>query len=105
MQSVIPKLFDVLLTKKIYKHVADFIPIEQHGFMPGRSTTTNLSEISQFLHENIRAVDRIDVVYFDYSKAFDQIDHRILATKLAEISMPFLLYKATMNFITYRTYI
>lgn len=104
MQSTIPKLFDALLTKKIYQHVSKLIPIQQHGFMPNKSTTTNLLEITQFLHDNIRSEDRMDVVYFDYSKAFDQVDHKLLAAKLAEISMPYLLFKTIMNFIAFRTY-
>lgn len=73
--------------------------------MPKKSTNTNLLEISQYLHDNIGTAESIDVVYFDYSKAFDQVDHRTLATKLARLSMPYLLFKSTMNFITYRKYI
>lgn len=48
MQSVIPKLFDMLITEKIYGHVASIIPQQQHGFVKNRSTTSNLLEITQY---------------------------------------------------------
>lgn len=56
------------------------------------------------MHQHIKANDRIDIIYFDFSKAFDQVDHGILASKLAEISMPFLLLKTVVNFISDRSY-
>lgn len=92
------------MTKKIYSHVAVIIPDVQHGFVSGRSTNTNLLENTQFLHENLNKCDAVDVVYFHFSKAFDHVNHRILAAKLAGISMPITLFKVVMAFITYRSY-
>lgn len=100
MQSVIPKIFDKLITDKLYYHVEKMIP-NQHGFMRKRGTTTNLLEITQFLHDNLKH-NQIDVVYFDFSKAFDQVDHSILAIKLAKLSMPYSFFKAIISFITGR---
>ncbi|CAB0031183.1 unnamed protein product [Trichogramma brassicae] len=54
----------------------------QHGFRPGHSTTTALLEITERAR---RAIDRREVsvlVSFDFSKAFDTIDHTILIRKL-----------------------
>lgn len=38
------------------------------------------------------------------TKAFDMVDHAILAAKLAKISTPFLLYLSIMSFVINRTY-
>jgi len=51
----------------------------QHGFMKGRSCLTNLisfqDEVTHLVHEVSKAMD---VVYLDFSKAFDTFSHSIL---------------------------
>jgi hypothetical protein len=54
----------------------------QHGFMKNKSCTTNLLE---FLEEVTSAVDKgdpVDVVYLDFSKAFDKVPKERLLKKL-----------------------
>ena len=80
--SVIPKLFEALITKSIGCKMKNIISPYQHGFVSGRSTTTNLlcltSDVSNVFGDN----SQLDVGYFDFSKAFDQLNHRILTLKL-----------------------
>lgn len=80
------------------------ISINQHGFRRNKGTTTNLIEITQLLHDNVKNC-QVDVIYFDYSKAFDQIRHDLLAAKLSQLAMPFNLYRLIMNFVVDRKYI
>ena len=54
----------------------------QHGFMKGRSTTTNLVTITEFIYDAINSHSQVDVIYTDFSKAFDRQDHRILINNL-----------------------
>ena len=55
----------------------------QHGFMNGRSCLTNLIS---FYDKVTRLVDEgqsVDMVYLDFSKAFDVVLHNILVVKLS----------------------
>lgn len=61
------------------------------------TTTSNLFETTHFLHQHMKCKNNIDVVYFDFTKAFDQVDHYILATTIAKIV-------TIMIFITNRSY-
>lgn len=102
MQSCIPKILDKHITELLYEFLGSTISNNQHGFRKGRSTTTNLLEITQFIHENAKS--QVDVIYFVFSRAFDQIRHDLLAAKLSSLSMPFTFYRLIMNFVTGRKY-
>lgn len=54
----------------------------QHGFIKGRSTVTNLFCITQFIADSIDKGLQTDVIYTDFSRAFDRLDHTILIMKL-----------------------
>lgn len=104
IQAIIPKMIDRLITMKLTKLFDPHITKAQHGFRKGRSIITNLLEVTQRLHENKPKRVQTDIVYIDYSRAFDTIDHRLLAVKMAKLGMPFILYRIIMSFVANRTY-
>jgi hypothetical protein len=58
------------------------ISTAQHGFLKGRSSVTQLlstlHHIGQLLDNKIQT----DVLFLDFAKAFDSVDHGILLKKL-----------------------
>jgi len=54
----------------------------QHGFMKRRSTTTNLLELTVFVIQGFKNNLQTDVIYTDFSKAFDSVNHYLLIRKL-----------------------
>jgi hypothetical protein len=76
------KIFELVLFNRIYNHVAHMTSFFQHGFQARRSTVTNLLSVTHFLQVNLDARKQIDVIYMDFSKAFDRVDHKLLLTKL-----------------------
>lgn len=80
--SAIPKLLERLVNNNIYPQLASQIIDQQHGFVKGKSTTSNLLIYSNFLFSNMDRGHQVDAIYCDFKKAFDKVDHLILIKKI-----------------------
>ena len=96
------KAFEILLHNSIYPHVKNIISTQQHGFMKGRSTTTNLICATQYISESIDMQVQTDVIYFDFTKAFDRLNHNILITKLSNFGISEQLITFFRSYLTDR---
>ena len=54
----------------------------QHGFVTGRSCSTQLLELMEELTEILDSNKAVDMIYLDFSKAFDKVPHKRLLKKL-----------------------
>ena len=85
--STFGKLFESLVTTFLTYHISSFISSNQHDFMKGRSTCTNLIEFVNFSVGKIEEGAQIDVIYTDICKAFDSLIHSMLIIKLNNIGI------------------
>ncbi|KAJ8969640.1 hypothetical protein NQ317_009573 [Molorchus minor] len=78
------KLMERIIVKSLLPFLLDhrIIPDEQHGFVPGRSTTTNLLQSVNSWMQLIDNNEPVDILYLDFSKAFDKVSKRKLLFKL-----------------------
>lgn len=100
--SAIPKLFESIVCDHMYFGLKSFIVDEQHGFFRGRSTVSNLMEFSKRALEVIEAKAQLDVIYTDFSKAFDSINHVIVLEKLKSFGISNNLLKWIESYLTER---
>ena len=84
LTCVVGKLFKRLLKKRIVDHIEsnNLLSATQHGFRNSLSCTTNLIEFMNFVTPEEDLGNAVDIVYFDFSKAFDKVAHRRLVLKL-----------------------
>ena len=54
----------------------------QHGFVKGRSTVSQLLSVYQEVSCVLDKAGQVDLVYLDFSKAFDSVSHKLLLHKL-----------------------
>lgn len=78
------KLLEIVLYNRIYPLVRNSISPSQHGFMCHRSTVSNLAVLLQYVSNVLDNRGQVDVVYTDFSKAFDRIDHTVLLEKMGQ---------------------
>jgi hypothetical protein len=73
-----------ILHQAILTHLLknELISDDQHGFLPKRSCTTNLLEAYDIMSAALDEGLLIDIIYTDFSKAFDTVPHRRLLHKL-----------------------
>ena len=75
LTSVPGKIMESVIKNTMMDHLTShkLIRRSQHGFMPGKSCTTNLLEFLEVATKAVDAGDNMDVVYLDFSKAFDLV--------------------------------
>ena len=72
------KVLERLVFNHVANHVAGYIASCQFGFMKGRSSQQQLLIMLNKIHSDLEDKMCSDVVYLDFKKAFDSVDHNIL---------------------------
>jgi len=68
----------MILNDKFTPIINNVIINEQHGFRTKRSTVTNLAIFKQHIFYSFSSNAQTDVVYTDFEKAFDKVNHHLL---------------------------
>ena len=76
---------------------------DQFAFRPTGSTTSSLVYLMHHVTSMLQDNAYVRCLLIDFSKAFDVIDHNILITKLAKLSIPSYVYKWVTYFLLQRT--
>ena len=105
LTSHIIKLFEKILVKKLdeYLNQMDLHDKNQHGFRRNRSCLSQLLDHHQEIVEMMSKGEDVDVIYLDFAKAFDKVDHHVLMNKLSDIGISGDVYNWIHSFLTGRT--
>ncbi|CAM4513742.1 unnamed protein product [Caretta caretta] len=89
LTSVVCKVLEKILKEKVVKDIEvngkwDKI---QHGFTKGRSCQTNLISFFERVTDFLDKGNAVDLIYLDFSKAFDTVPHGELLVKLDKMGI------------------
>ena len=78
------KILESIIRVEIIKHLEDIGMVDpaQHGSTKCRSTLTQLIEQQEEILKILEKGSNVDLIYLDFAKAYDKIDHKILLEKL-----------------------
>jgi len=84
LTSIPCRLMESIIKDHVMDHLLDneLIKKSQHGFIKNRSCTTNLLEFLEAVLSEIDEGNPVDVIYLDFSKAFDKVPKARLLEKI-----------------------
>ena len=103
LTSLVMKTFERILKEEILVHTSHLLDTRQHGFLSNKSCSTNMVGFCDSLALSLNDCNRTDVVYFDFSKAFDSVNHDLLLRKLKlKYNIDGRLLKFIVNYLSER---
>lgn len=104
ISSIITKLIDKLITRKLENNIESLLTDSQYGFRRNRSTVDCINDAIQFISEHMKWDGRVDAVFIDFAKAFDRLTHTSIAKALASAGMPLRQLQLIMFILSNRQY-
>ncbi|KAJ3665857.1 hypothetical protein Zmor_001324 [Zophobas morio] len=106
LTSLVVKIMESIIYESILKFVTEhqLVPMEQHGFLPGKSIISNLLCCLSDWTKELDLGNSVDVIYLDFSKAFDRVPKRHLLFKLQHLGIRGNLYQWIDAFLSERTF-
>ena len=105
LTSHLIKIFEKIVRNSIAKYLDDngLFNDSQHGFRQGRSCLSQLLAHFENLLTRLESNGNVDVIYLDFSKAFDKVDHNILLEKLKLLGVNGKIHSWIKSFLLKRT--
>lgn len=79
---IVSKILERAVLNRTINFFSQLITKAQHGFLQGRSTSTQLLTVFHEINKCLDSGTQTDCIYLDFSKAFDSVPHNLLCHKL-----------------------
>ena len=100
---IVSKVMERCVCKRLQDHISRLITPLQHDFVRSRSCATQLLSVLHSIGEALDQNKQTDILYLDFAKAFDSVDHTILIEKLRWYGIEGRLLHWFRNYLSNRT--
>jgi hypothetical protein len=106
LTSLVVKAMESIIYDQVVRFLLDcgLIPLQQHGFLPDKSIQSNLLGCLADWTREADNGNSVDVLYLDFSKAFDRVPKRRLISKLQHLVITGNLLAWINAFLSERTF-
>ena len=104
LTSVPGKILERIMRNEIVNHMTEnyLFTTCQHGFIAGKSCTTQLLEYMEDITQALDNGNGVDIIYLDFQKAFDKVPHKRLLKKLHAYGIRGQVYEWVKEFLNKR---
>ena len=103
LTCILCKVYEKFIRTHILNFIKDKIISNQHGFVQGKSTLSNLLETIDCINEFLSDDNYADILYLDFSKAFDSVSHYRLLIKMQNLGISTNMLNIVRDFLANRT--
>lgn len=105
LPSAFSKVFEVALSRRLIKFLNDnqLLSLNQYGFQSGKSTIQAIDHFLNALYEALDSKRPVLGLFYDMSKAFDCMNHRVLANTLRKMGINGVVLDWILSFLSDRT--
>ena len=96
-------VFGSIVTKRLSNFLLLSISSSQQGFIKGRSTLKNLLLYNDYIFDAFKEKLQVDSIYFDFSMAFDTVNHNRLLENLWNVGVRGTLFRWLKSYLLNRT--
>ena len=82
LTCIVMKVMERIVRDELMMKCGHLVDPRQHGFLKDKSCTTQLVDFCDSLALSLNSNIRSDVIYFDFAKAFDSVNHDLILKKL-----------------------
>ena len=82
LQCLPAKIMECVIHDELLSKTQEFLYPMQQGFFPGKTCTTNLITLTDDIAYKFAKDIGTDIIYFDFTKAFNTVNHDLLTAKL-----------------------
>ena len=79
LTTLVMKVMEKIIRNELYNKCQTLIHESQHGFLPGKSCLTQMTNVIDDVSSSLNRRHDVD---FDFAKAFDSVNHDIILQKL-----------------------
>ena len=96
------KVLESFIGQWILDDLQGKIDQRQYGALKGKSTTHELVDILHHWHNALENNSTVRIVFIDYAKAFDHVDHSTIIRKLVDLGVSGVLVRWVYSFLSDR---